>query len=299
MRIVLTALLLCCTAYVQAECRLTLPRAGFADSVQDREPVGDGSDAGERLWFFTEVADGAGETLYHQWYRNGEADVKVPLQVGADRWRTWSSRRMEAGSRYTVRVLTESGCDLGEYGMISADVSKTNNAADSRVLTEARALLAAGDITGARLQIRQAQESGASNPALKRFLDEELALAELAREIGEDNLYIAGGRIATLQKQSLSAANRAQLENLQQLWQQRREQLSQQMNARLMALQRSLATMPASVACAAPVENSDWLPGPERGQLLVTGQQHDNGLQTLQLLDQRSGIQHQLERPCL
>jgi hypothetical protein len=295
MRIVLTALLLCCAALVQAECRLSLPRASFADTVQDREPVGDGSGADERLWFFTEVANGSGEVLYHQWYRNGEEDVRIRLQVGADRWRTWSSRRLQADTRFTVRVLTESGCDLGEYGMISAGHSAAGDAA----LTEARELLAAGDITGARLQVRQAQESGATDPALKRFLDQELALAELAREISQDDLYIASGRITTLQQQPLSDTNRAALEHLREQWQQRREQLRQQMNTRLMALQRSLASMPASVSCQASVDNKDWLPQPERDQLMVTGQQHHNGIQTLQLLDQRSGLPHQLERPCL
>ncbi|MDF1629916.1 MAG: DUF2914 domain-containing protein [Alcanivoracaceae bacterium] len=298
MRIVLTAVLLFCTAYAQAECRLSLPRAGFADVVQDREPVGDGSGNSERLWFFTEVANGAGEVLYHQWYRNGEEDARVRLQIGADRWRTWSSRGRQSDARYTVRVLTESGCDLGEYGVISANDSGIS-AASSALLTEARALLASADITGARLLVRKAQQSGASDPALTRFLEQDLALAELARDIREDNLYIAGGRIDTLQQLSMSAANQALLESLQQQWQQRREQLRQEMSSWLMAVQRSLANMPASADCEATVDNSSWLPEPHRDQLSITGQQHQSGMQTLQLLDQRSGLQHQLERPCL
>ena len=292
MRFLLTAILLCCATYAQAECRLSLPRAGFADAVQDREPVGDGSGASGRLWFFTEVANGAGETLYHQWYRNGEEDVRVRLQIGADRWRTWSGRRLEADVRFTVRVITESGCDLGEYGMLA-------NSGNSALLADARAMLAAGDITGARLHIRQAQEAGTRDAALTRFLEEDLALAELAREISEDNLYIAGGRLDTLQQRALTAENQKVLSQLQQQWQQRRQTLQQEMANRLMALQRSLASMPASIACDAPVSDSHWLPEPERDQLVVTGQSADSGMQTLQLLDQRSGLQHQLQRPCL
>lgn len=292
MRVVFLLLISMIPALAQAECRLTLPRAGFADAIIEREPVGDGSAPGERLWFFTEVMDGGGETLFHQWYRNGEEDVRVRLEIGADRWRTWSGRRWQAGERYTVRVMTESGCDLGEYGLVTRD-------SGSDILASARALLASGDIIGARMQVRSAQESGNQSPALRRFIDEDLALAELEKDIAEDNLYVAGGRIDSLQQRPLSAADRDRLAALRQRHNERQGILEHEMKQRLMALQRTLATMPATNSCASTVDNNDWLPEPERHILMITGQENADRKQQIELLDQRTGKLHRIERPCL
>lgn len=292
MRTVFLLLISMMPALVQAECRLTLPRAGFADAISEREPVGDGSAPAERLWFFTEVMDGSGETLYHQWYRNGEEDVRIRLQIGGDRWRTWSGRRWQTGERYTVRVLTESGCDLGEYGLVMEDSS-------SDVLAGARAALTSGDILGARMQVRAAQESGNRSPALRRFIDQELALAELEKDIATDNLYVAGGRLDSLRQRTLSGADRARLEMLQQRHAERTTSLERDMNQRLMALQRTLAGMPASTSCQTPIENTDWLPEPEQQILTITGQESADNKQTINLLDQRTGKLHRIERPCL
>lgn len=282
------------SAVAQAECRLTLPRAGFADAISEREPVGDGSSPGERLWFFTEVMDGGGETLYHQWYRNGEADARIRLEIGGDRWRTWSGRRWQADERYTVRVLTESGCDLGEYGLMTQD-----NGSGNDVLASARAALADGDIVGARLKVRSAQESGNQSPALRRFIDEELALAELEKDIAADNLYLAGGRLDSLQQQALSATDRNKLETLRQRHAERSSSLENEMNQRLMALQRTLAGMPATTSCQSAVENTEWLPEPEQQILMITGQENVDKKLLIELLDQRTGKLHRIERPCL
>lgn len=292
MRILVLLLISLSSALAQAECRLTLPRAGFADAISEREPVGDGSAPGERLWFFTEVMDGAGETLYHQWYRNGEEDVRIRLPIGADRWRTWSGHRWQAGERYTVRVLTESGCDLGEYGLMAQD-------SGSDVLASARAALASGDLLGARMQVRTAQEDGNQSPALRRFIDEELALAELEKDIAADNLYVAGGRLDSLRQRALSATDRARLETLGQRHAERTASLESDMKQRLMALQRTLAGMPAATSCQSAVENTDWLPEPERQILTITGQESADHKQLIDLIDQRTGKLHRIERPCL
>jgi len=293
-----------CSA-VSADCSLSLPRAGFADNVVDREPVGSGHQAEDRLWFFTEVAEGTGETLQHQWYRNGEEDVLIRLPVGAASWRTWSSRRIQSDSQYTVRVTTASGCDLGEYALTGNDSGQIHTphqdqhpAEIEKILSVARDALANQDIAGARLHIRLAQENGNSAPALQRFLEQDLALAELEREINNDSLYLAGGRIERLANQPLSGSTTETFNQLKQRWSQRRDNLYQETRGRLMALQRSLSAMPATADCAAPVTDSDWLPEPERQWLSVTEQQSSAGMQTLSLFDQRTGMLHQLERPC-
>ncbi|PKM22563.1 MAG: hypothetical protein CVV10_03625, partial [Gammaproteobacteria bacterium HGW-Gammaproteobacteria-14] len=297
---------------VSADCGLFLPRAGFADNVVDREPVGSGHQAAGRLWFFTEVAEGTGETLQHQWYRNGAEDALIRLPVGAASWRTWSSRQIEDGSQYSVRVTTASGCDLGEYALTDHEPARippqTRQARSQnldqlssdieKILSEAHDALAKQDIPGARLHIRLAQENGNNSPALQRFLEQELALAELAREVDNDNLYLASGRIERLASQPLSGASLVAFNQLKQRWSQRREELHQETRGRLMALQRSLNTMPATVNCEAPVVDSLWLPEPEAQWLSVTEQQANAGLQILSLFDQRTGMLHQVERPC-
>ncbi|MFN3713075.1 MAG: DUF2914 domain-containing protein [Alcanivoracaceae bacterium] len=294
MRTLLSIALFIFSSVAVADCRLSLPRAGFADQIRDREPVGDGTAARDRLWFFNEIVDGKDQVLVHQWYRDGEEDARIRLPVGADRWRTWSGRRLEAGVRLTVRVTTESGCDLGEYG-----VATPASPAAADPLSAARAALATGDVTGARLLARQAQEGGNRNSALNRFIDEDLALAELARDIDGDNLYVAGGWIAALKKRPLSGHHGIALTELEARWQTRRETLQRELNTRLMALQRTLASLPPGASCANAVESNDWLPEPERDQLIITGQRHEAGIQTMELLDQRTGLSHRLERPCL
>jgi hypothetical protein len=292
----LLLLTLCLSApLLAADCRLSMPRAGFADQISEREPVGDGSHAQGRLWFFSEIVDGKDEVLIHQWYRNGEEDVRVRLSVGADRWRTWSGRRAEPGARLTVRVTTESGCDLGEYGMTTS--ASPTPPADA--LTAAREALSQGDITGARLLARKAQEAGDRRPALSRFIEEELALAELARDIDNDNLYVAGGRLSSLKKRRLSAQQRTLLAAEEARWQERRDSLQRQLGLRLMALQRSLASQPAIQGCDSEISNTDWLPDPEREHLMITGQQVEGSTQTVELLDGRTGLSHRIERPCL
>jgi hypothetical protein len=290
MRTLLSIALFVASSVALADCRLSLPRAGFADQISEREPVGDGSAARDRLWFFSEIVGGKDQVLIHQWYRNGEEDVRIRLPVGADRWRTWSGRRLESGVKLTVRVTTESGCDLGEYGFAAAEAA-------TDPLSAARAALLTGDVTGARMLVRQAQEGGNRSPALKRFVDEDLALAELARDIDGDNLYVAGGRITALKKRALTSRHRETLAALETRWQSRRETLQRELTMRLMALQRTLASLPPGTACADTDDNS-WLPEPERDLLIITGQRHHANIRTLELLDQRTGLSHQLERPC-
>lgn len=291
MRVFVLLITALASTLVQAECALTLPRAGFADAIVEREPVGDGSGASERLWFFTEVAGGAGDTLHHQWRVDGHDDVRVPLTIGADRWRTWSSRRVLPGERLTVRVFSASGCDLGEYGLLASVADDT--------LTQARALLASGDITGARLRVRQAQEQGNRNAQLTRFLNGELALAEVARDLADERLFVAGGRLEALAREPLDSELRARRAALQQQHTEQMNSLHQDMRRRLAALQRTLESVPPAVSCQNTDNNNDWLPEPEREWLGISDVRVEARRQHLTLLDQRTGLSYALERPCL
>lgn len=45
-----------------------------------------------KVYFYTEVLGQAGKTHYHRWYHNGELAAKVPIAIGSDRWRCYSSK---------------------------------------------------------------------------------------------------------------------------------------------------------------------------------------------------------------
>jgi len=89
-------------------------RAIFTSSIAEREPV----DSIEQLAadrpgivFFTELRDFGGQTVTHRWERDGEIMAEVPFQVGADRWRVWSSKRLlpDWTGEWTVSVIDEAG----------------------------------------------------------------------------------------------------------------------------------------------------------------------------------------------
>lgn len=264
-----------------------LPRAGFADRIVEREPLGDGSAADERLWFFSEVHQGAGLTLRHHWLRDGEADVMVELPIGADRWRTWSSRRSDE-AQWSVRISTDSGCDLGTYAML-------NERDTLLLLAQARQMLAENDLAGARSVVRHAQQAGNHSVRLQRFLEQQLALAELAQDIERDDLYTASGRIDALAVMSLSTDEKAQLTELQQRWQQRRSQLHAQLEQRLVAVQLLLSKQP--VSCETDIRR--LLPADDIAHVLISEQQHQAGEKKVSLLDRRTGLTLPLGYSCI
>lgn len=94
-------------------------RAQFTSKVEDREPVDEVSDfeaQQEPLYFFTEVKNGAGQTITHRWTHDGEVMAEVPLEVGSDSWRTWSSKEFVPGwdGEWTVEVVDAQGNTLTE-----------------------------------------------------------------------------------------------------------------------------------------------------------------------------------------
>ena len=49
----------------------------------------------DKLFYFTQVEEAAAPTtLLHEWYWQGELQASVPLNVNAERWRTWSSKNI-------------------------------------------------------------------------------------------------------------------------------------------------------------------------------------------------------------
>lgn len=85
-------------------------RATFTTDIVHREPTDSLQvlPAGvERIHFFTELRDLAGETVVHRWERDGEVRADVSFEVRGPRWRVWSSKELVVGEggTWTVSVL--------------------------------------------------------------------------------------------------------------------------------------------------------------------------------------------------
>jgi len=95
---------------------LEATRVVVGTGVENREPVGASAtfpaSAGE-LVCFSEVAGAGGQTeITHVWSQDGVERLRVNLAVRADRWRTWSRKRVSPGA-WTVKVLGPQGQELG------------------------------------------------------------------------------------------------------------------------------------------------------------------------------------------
>jgi len=97
-------------------------RAVLCTSVVDREPTAavESIPVGEQvIFFFNEIVDGAGSNISHRWLYNDIEMATVPLKVGADRWRTWSSKQVWhlLPGVLKVQVVDESGTVLSEQSL--------------------------------------------------------------------------------------------------------------------------------------------------------------------------------------
>jgi hypothetical protein len=98
-------------------------RATFASAIVDREPVDDIDSlttAVDKIFFFTEIVDMAGQTVTHRWTFGGEVVAEVPFAIGGPRWRVYSSKQLapEMTGQWTVTVVDSSGAALGEDSFV-------------------------------------------------------------------------------------------------------------------------------------------------------------------------------------
>lgn len=73
-------------------------RAQFTSSVNEREPVDDVAELtndSRQIYFFSELRELRGQQITHRWEYNGQTVAEVPFQVGADRWRVWSTKKLD------------------------------------------------------------------------------------------------------------------------------------------------------------------------------------------------------------
>lgn len=95
---------------------LIIYRDGFTDAINNREPEHYYTQTGpavEKVLYFTEILGGRGSRAYHTWYKNGVEVAQIKFDIKGDRWRVWSSKRIDDHtSKWEVRTETESGCVL-------------------------------------------------------------------------------------------------------------------------------------------------------------------------------------------
>jgi hypothetical protein len=97
-------------------------RAQFTSAIQDREPIDNLTAlaaAVDRVFFFTELAGLSGQRVTHRWELDDNTVAEVGFDVGADRWRVWSSKLLDpaAGGEWKVSVLDASGATLATQAL--------------------------------------------------------------------------------------------------------------------------------------------------------------------------------------
>lgn len=92
----------------------SVARASFTRAVVKREPI----DHFEQLTtnehylnYFTELKGMTGQTITHRWLYEGKIKAEVKFDVGAPRWRVWSSKTLMSNwiGTWTVEVLNGLG----------------------------------------------------------------------------------------------------------------------------------------------------------------------------------------------
>lgn len=91
-------------------------RALFASDILDREPIDELGEVinveyGEiqRVYFFTDLRDMEGSQVSHIWKLDDQVEVEIPFDIGGNRWRIWSSKRLMPGfdGKWSVDVVKD------------------------------------------------------------------------------------------------------------------------------------------------------------------------------------------------
>lgn len=319
--------LLCVSAFVRgAECGdVALERARFASAVEDREPLGMPSPANEELqalWFFTEIRGGKGRTLHHQWFWQDSLVADIPLDIGGNRWRTWSSKILGArrGDSWRVDLRLDDGCLLGSHTLGDADaviraegdsppvsaaasdepaIGLERGTADVAIVADIRRLLAEGDITGARLAL--ANNGGEISGEQRERLTLEVSLARIAAQVESDELYLAAARLEQLRAQSLPADLYERVAVLDRKLSERRNLIDREMARALIVWERVQAETLTASDCAEdePSLRQALLTVPGGEHLMVNAPQRQGDNVIADVLDSRTGLMHRITQRCV
>jgi hypothetical protein len=94
----------------------TVARAQFSTDVVDREPIDNIGPVVkveyggiQRVYFFSDLRGMSGSQVIHRWKLDGEEQADVSFDIGGDRWRVWSSKRLMPGfdGKWSVDIVQD------------------------------------------------------------------------------------------------------------------------------------------------------------------------------------------------
>lgn len=111
----------------------SVARSTFTLAVVDREPkaaISQLPNDQRHIYYFTELKGMAGQTATHRWIHDGQTMAEVKFNVGAPRWRVWSSKTLMPSwtGTWTVSVLNELGQEIysESFEYVEADAGSAN-----------------------------------------------------------------------------------------------------------------------------------------------------------------------------
>jgi len=115
--------------FAQEPARMRIAEMVFCESVEERDPINSSisfpDNIGE-LYCYTWI-EGAPEatSVIHVWYYGDEEMSRISLKVGANSWRTWSSKKILESwkGKWRVDVLISNGDLLGSQEFTIKSVS--------------------------------------------------------------------------------------------------------------------------------------------------------------------------------
>lgn len=93
-------------------------RAQLAEGVNNKEPFGQvkiplivNSSKAQSITYFTEISDFKGNTVFHEWLKEGNTIFKREIVIRGNRWRISTSKLFTLNSvgLWQVRIITEQG----------------------------------------------------------------------------------------------------------------------------------------------------------------------------------------------
>jgi len=274
----------------------TLERALLVRGISGREPVGPPvtsvSADDSALYAFTEVTGARGERITHTWFHDNQEAASVTLTIGADRWRTWSSKRLgfRRDDNWRVEIRLADGCLL-------ATLAPGGNQAFSETAARIEALLADGDVTGARMALGEATDRSLLPPAtLDELSGRQVPMAQVQALLDEGNLYIARARLQPLLERW---PDDDEVAALQSTLADALGERAGQMSATVNALQALLNRLPAGAGPCGSAGAPWWQETLDSEDLQVVERHADTGTLHLLLLDGRSGQTMSMTLPCL
>jgi len=95
----------------------SVSRSAFTLAVVNREPrekISQLSNDQHHIYYFTDLKGLTGQNVIHRWIYNGQTMAELKFNVGAPRWRVWSSKTLltDWTGTWTVAVIDELGQEV-------------------------------------------------------------------------------------------------------------------------------------------------------------------------------------------